>query len=170
MYNKHNIAIAKVASQSEIRPELACIAFYGDRTIATDSFRAIEMSATGEKKETPILYTRRSLETLKLKKGETVDDETIPVKPAATENDYPDMDKVFERTEGKKYATVKVNAKYLADICDILKNLDPFQAITLKIPMDSAYEPVIIEASNARAMANGEEKQTARALLMPMNH
>lgn len=171
MYNKNNIAIRKVASRSSIRPELACVAFYGDRTLATDSFRAVEMSATGKKKGKPDLYTARSLEAVKLKKGETVDDKTMPVKKAVgITNDYPNLDEVFKRTEGKPYASVRVNARYLAELCDLLKGLDPYEAITLKVPTESPYQPVIIEADNSRGPSGKEAKQTARAVLMPMNH
>lgn len=168
MYNKNNIALHKVASPSTIREELACVAFYGDRTVATDSFRLIEMSATGKRREKPDLYTARSLQTVKLKKGETVDDKTIPVKTAATADGdrYPEYEQLFTRAEDKKYAEVKVNAAYLAEICTILKGLDPFQAITLKVPTDNPLDMIIMEASGPGI--NGA-KQTARALLMPFS-
>lgn len=168
MYNKHNIAIHKVASRSSIRAELACVAFYGDRTVATDSFRAIEVSAAGKKKAKPVLYTARSLQTVKLKKGECVDDQSIPVKSAeGIDNEYPDLDAVWKRTEGKDYASVKVNASYLAELCELMKGLDPFQAITLKVPTGGLGLPIILEATDKKAL--GEETQTARALLMPIN-
>lgn len=170
MYNKNNIAVAKMASKSTIRPELACVAFYGDKTVATDSFRLVEMSATGKRKETPVLYDAKTLATVKLKKGESVDDKSMPVKPALVHGDkYPEYEQIFKRTEGKKYAEVKVNAAYLAEICAVLKELDPFQKIVLKVPTESAYEPVIIEAESGLP-AGDEPRQRARALLMPFNH
>lgn len=168
MYNKHNIALHKVASRSSIRPEFACVAFYGDRTVATDTFRLIEMSATGKKKEKPVLYTARSLETVKLKKGDEVDEKTMAIKPAdGIEHDYPDVDKILQPLDDRKYAEVKVNAAYLAEICTILKGLDPFQAVTLKVPTEATYYPIVIEARGP--MPKEGEPQRARALLMPMN-
>lgn len=169
MYNKNNIAVAKVASKSSVRPELACVAFYGDRTVATDSYRLIEMSASGKKRETPTLFYAKDLMTsMKVKKNEgySVDEESIPLKPL-TENDheYPSIDMLFDRVKGKEYVEVEVNAGYLAEICTILKELDTFGKVTLKLPVGSTYEPVILEAVNK----DPKNVQTARALLMPMS-
>lgn len=172
MYNKNNIAIWKIAAKSQIRPELQCVAFYGDRTIATDSYRAIEMSATGKKRTKPTLYMSRSLEIVKLKKDETIEEDALPIKPGEIENAYPDIDAVFNRTNDKKYAQVVVNAEYLADICTLLKGLDPFKGITLQVPIESAYDPIIITADNSRGTGSGKDEvaiQKARALLMPMS-
>jgi DNA polymerase III sliding clamp (beta) subunit (PCNA family) len=44
MYNKHNLAIAKIASKSSVRPELSGVYFTKDETVATDSFRLIEIT------------------------------------------------------------------------------------------------------------------------------
>jgi len=172
MYNKNNIALAKVASTSTIREELACVAFYGDKTVATDSFRLVEMSASGKAKKTPVLYPAKALKAMKPKKTDEYDDKSIPVKPAEAKGDrYPEYEQIFKRTEGKKYAEVKLNAEYLADLCTLLKDLDPFSAITLRVPIESRYEPVILEADSVRKVKKeGEQVQRARALLMPMNH
>lgn len=44
IYNKHNLEVAKVASKSDMKPELACVLFMPDKTVATDTFRLVEMS------------------------------------------------------------------------------------------------------------------------------
>ena len=44
LYNEHNLAVAKIASKSEIREELAGVYFTKDKTTATDSFRLLEVS------------------------------------------------------------------------------------------------------------------------------
>ncbi len=168
MYNKNNLGVAKVASKSTIRPELSCVAFCGDRTIATDSFRLIQMSANGKKKNVPILYRADEIKKLKLKKDETIDESAIPIKMATIGSaEYPNTDTIFDSLKNKKYVGVRVNAAYLADICNVLKDLDPFQAIVLKVPVDEKYAPIIITAETQKK--NGEAEQTARALLAVMN-
>jgi len=44
LYNKHNLAVAKIASKSGTREELASVFFSKDKTAATDSFRLLEVS------------------------------------------------------------------------------------------------------------------------------
>jgi len=44
LYNKHNLAVAKIASKSGNREELASVFFSKDKTAATDSFRLLEVS------------------------------------------------------------------------------------------------------------------------------
>lgn len=44
LYNEHNIAVAKVASKNTVREELSGVYFTKDKTVATDSFRLVEMS------------------------------------------------------------------------------------------------------------------------------
>ena len=44
MYNKNNLAVAAIASKSSIKPELASVLFTKDATVATDSFKLVEIS------------------------------------------------------------------------------------------------------------------------------
>lgn len=159
-YNKNNIAVLKIASKSEIRPELACVAFYGDRTVATDSYRAIEVSARGDKKETPTLYPAKLLKAVKLKKDERIFEELLGIVPMP-ENAYqfPDVDKATEANTALEYTTIKINAEYLEEILNVLKNVNPLKSVTLKLPKDSPSKPLLIEAVG--------KEQSARALLMP---
>lgn len=46
LYNKHNIAVAKFAAKNDIIPELAGVLFMKDKTVATDSFRLMEVSTS----------------------------------------------------------------------------------------------------------------------------
>lgn len=162
MYNKNNLAVAKVASKSSIRPSLACVAFYGDKTVATDSFRLIEMSADGEGLETPELYHADVVKGIKLKKGETID--SIPGEQGANGDTFPLYEHVIADAEKHAYRDIMVNAEYLAEICTILKDVHPFKKIKLSIPVAGTQYPVIITAQGAR-----ETDQKARALLMPFN-
>lgn len=44
LLNQNNLNVCKIASKSETRPELAGVFITKDKTVATDSFRLIEMS------------------------------------------------------------------------------------------------------------------------------
>jgi hypothetical protein len=170
MYNKHNIAVAKVASGSRIKPALACVAFYGDRTVATDSFRLIEISATGKKQKVPTLVYASDLKVLKLKKDEEIGHKKVAALGAALGSelkgeDYPDIDQILDRGNDDEYVEVRLNAGYLAEICTILKGIDPFNTITLKVPTGKPYRPIVIEAESKPK--EYQIKQKARALLMP---
>lgn len=167
MYNKNNFAVGKVASKSTIKPELGCIAFYGDRTVATDSFRLIEMSATGKKLETPILYEADVIKKgVKLKKGETISMmKDIPVKASPWHGDnYPQIDVVLKTLDRAEYVEHVIQAEYLEEILNVLKHVDTrYGRVTLKVPVEQG-KAIVITAVNT---TTGEERQTARALLMP---
>lgn len=48
LYNKHNLAVAKIASKSDCRPEISGVFFTKNATVATDSFRLIEISCPSD--------------------------------------------------------------------------------------------------------------------------
>lgn len=146
--------------------ELACVAFYGDRTVATDAFRMIEMSATGKKLKTPVLYNAEALKGVKVIKGVDIDLKDIKVKPANVHGDkYPNIDMILKNADEQEYIEHNINAEYLEEILNVLKRVDgTFKKVTLKIPKEK-YKPIIITAENTK---KGSE-QKARALLMPMN-
>ena len=165
MYNKNNIDILKVCSKG-IKPELRCVAFYGNRTVATDSFRLVEMSADGEAHE-PVMYSADLLKTVKLKKGETIDQEGIEargLKPVAAT--YPEVDYVIkEQTQGD-FVEVKLNGRYLAEVATLLSKLNVFEKVTLKVPVDGGVarpgRAIIVEAQ-------GKDDQRTRGIIMPIN-
>jgi hypothetical protein len=122
------------------------------------------MSAKGKKLDTPVLYFASDLKKLKLKKDETVDAKSIKIKPANIKGEeYPKVDSILYPEKCKDYIEVKVNAEYLADICTVLKTLDPFNQVTLKVST-SPHAPIVIVAQSKE-----KDGQTARALLMPIN-
>lgn len=52
LYNSLNLEVVKIASKSEMKPELAGVLFKNDRTVATDGFRLLEITTpTGVKPE-----------------------------------------------------------------------------------------------------------------------
>lgn len=50
LYNSLNLEVAKIASKSEMRPEIAGVFFKQDRTVATDGFRLLEVRTPADVK------------------------------------------------------------------------------------------------------------------------
>jgi hypothetical protein len=46
IYNEHNLAVAKIASKDERRPAITGVYFMKDKSVATDSFRLLEVSVS----------------------------------------------------------------------------------------------------------------------------
>lgn len=44
LYNQLNLDVGKIASKSEIKPEFACVYFTKQKTVATDSYRLLEVT------------------------------------------------------------------------------------------------------------------------------
>lgn len=160
MYNKNNLAVGKVASTSKIKPELSCIAFYGDRTVATDSISLIEMSAEGIRSAEPILLDAEQALKTKLKKDQKIallDIENFLQVHAG----YPEVDRVLEEAEKNDSQSIWVNGKYLADVLLVLAKLHPKQQVELLIPK-MPNKPLLLKA------CTGDKKQRARGLVMPV--
>lgn len=165
MYNKNNLAIAKVASRSGIKQVLQCVAFYGDRTVATDSFRMIEMSAKGDKLPEPELFFSGDIKKIKLKKGETIEhNKLVNVEKLIAGEKWPDVDVVLKREKEREHVEIKVNAEYLEEILSVLKNVNKLKSVTLKVPTAPGHA-LIIEALSTDPM----NVQVGTGLLMPFN-
>lgn len=167
MYNKHNLAISKVASKSFIKPALSCVAFYGNRNIATDSFRVIEMSADGDKHDI-ILHQATIVSVKKLKKNEKCTREELNAQEI--KDTYPDIDTVMDAqfsNKEKEYVSLKINGVYLAEVCKLLSDLSPFATITLEIEKTGNVQNAIRITSHNGNNRGQDVTQTARALVMP---
>lgn len=159
MYNKNNLLVHKIASKSSIKPELKSVAFMGDRTIATDSFRVIEMSVPDGQVEETVLIDADVVG--KFKSVPKIFNE-VAGELQKVEAMYPDTDEVFKRHENRKdTVTIKINAEYVEQICSIMKHLSKFKDVELTIAKDDPTAAVVFKAGN--------DKQKARALVMPMN-
>jgi hypothetical protein len=163
-YNTNNLAIHKFTSKSSIRPEFQCVAFYGDRTIATDTFRLVEVSAHG-KEHPPILHRADDVKNRKVKKGEAVEREALQLYPV--EAQYPEVDIVLKREfeNGNEYTQFTVNGEYLAEIAKMASTLSKHKKITLAVPRDGGTSALRIVAVGDMA---GNEGQRVRAIVMPM--
>ena len=167
MYNKNNIAIAKIASKSSIKLELACVAMYGNRTVATDGFKLVEMSATGEAHPLVLFNAEHLKSTVKLKKGETITEKDVPLKEIGGEN-FPDVDIILRQfkqvDDPESYTSINLSAEYLEQVLSVVKNLNAFKQVTLSVPT-GPRRPILITAE----CKNKGIEQTARALVMPHN-
>lgn len=163
MYNKNNIAILKVASKSGGR--FQAVAFYGDRTVATDSFRMVEMSATGKAHPVQVRDSYTLKKEVKIKKGETVSLKDLPDRKPPFGDDFPNVDQVFKQhfdqvDDEERYSTISLNAEYLEQVLALLKNVSKYKTVKISVPTGPG-RPVLLRATS--------EDQTARALVMPHN-
>lgn len=160
MYSKENLGITNIASKTSIKPALSCIAFYGDRTIATDSVRLIEISADGEKKDTPTLYHAALVKAVKLKKEEMITEAQLGITP--TDEAYPDVDSVIDpafKDTNKVWA--RCNAKLLGGTL-IEASKAGATLIEIGIDKDGQVKPILIKSYGQQA------KKNVRAIVMPL--
>ena len=174
MYNKHNIAGAKFASKKSIKPEMGSVAFYGNRTIATDSFRLLEVSAEGEAHEPKLLPAKEVARLVKLRKLGKLDEvieldriEQIVGQEAKVMN-YPDVDQVLKSAEANPdYIEVNLNGRYLAELALAISKMSPYEAVKMRVPT-SPGRPILLYSYLVK-QEKGKPQQAARGLVMPMN-
>lgn len=172
-YNRHNLAVAKFASKSTIRPEMSCVAFYGNRTLATDSFRLVEVSADGEAHDISLRYAH-DVKARKVGKYERIELDGLQafdVTPMLGDR-YPDVTQVmksqFENSD--EYVTVKVNGAYLAEIAKTLADMSYCGQVTMQVPIENERCARAVRLfAEAKTGKREQVTQTARALLMPIN-
>lgn len=162
MYNKHNLLPLKMVSKLNFKPELASVAFYGNRTVGTDSFRLLEVSSTDTEDkalEEPVLIHKDELKQIKLKKDETTDIPNLPHQDGR----FPEIDIILKEDPDQQYATIKVDGKLLGEMLQAMATINPFNQVELRVPVDSPYKPIRLTATDNKT------KQVARGLVMPQN-
>lgn len=65
MFNQHNLDIAKITPKEQSRPEINSVFFKPDKTVATDSFRLIEMAVPKTTEEDINNYPAKSMRGFK---------------------------------------------------------------------------------------------------------
>lgn len=167
MYNKHNLLPLKFVSKLSLKPELASVAFYPNRTIGTDSFRLLEVSSLNPEENStrtgttePTIIHKDELKQIKLKKGETT---TIPNLPTIEDRTYPDVDIVMKEDLNQAYATIKVDGKLLGEMLVAMATMNPFGQVELRVPVNTPYKAIRLTATDNKT------KQVARGLVMPQN-
>lgn len=188
MYNKLNLAVGKVASKTSIKPELGSIAFYGNKTVATDSFRLLEVSAPGAALEEPVMLNANHLkgnfkmtpdkERMKFDKeykaamkqnGFLVELDEIKKKSGAEpiEGTFPKYEDIlepaFKREDDIKFS---INGKYLAEMLTIMAGTNKFAQVEFSIPQGQG-KAIVLTAKTAKT--KDSESQIVRGLIMPMN-
>ena len=171
-YNKINLAIAKIASKDNNRPELSSVFFTRNKTVATNSYMLLEVSiptaepniAGAMQSCNPFLVSASDIIKIKsesvaikhidAKAIQFIADNQIITIPRI-DGQFPDYDKIFP--QGKPKAEVIVNAKYLRTLLENLGKLS--DNITIKIHGDD--KPVVLTASYGN-------HQFSRALLIPV--
>lgn len=154
MYNKNNLAIHTCASTSGMRQGMTCVAFYGDKTVATDSYSLVQVSANGEP-HAPVLYPANLIKAVKVDKNAHIDASDMGVLPL--DDFYPEIDGVIKSALHNERTMVKVNAEYLIKVLKAMKSVS--KSVTIGIPTEPG-RPMTIECAH-----NG---QTATGLVMPI--
>lgn len=158
MYNQNNLKVLKHAGKEVgFSNKLSHVAFYGNRTVATDGFSLVEMSAEGEA-HAPVFYPATLLKAVKIPKGTTLSNNDFGL-THIERPDYPNVDAVLDEACNREDdIVIKINATYLINALSTLKDLNRFGYVTLSIPSERGRAVVV----------KGEgEKQWGRALVMP---
>ena len=188
LYNKHNLAVAKIASKSDIRPAISGVFFTDKKTVATDSFRLIEMSVPKDSKAEnfpkdnkksamrgckPFILNASYLQkNVKVKEDSIaishIDDNKVEILQVV---DGMVMPKYIPRITSEQFpdyekifptakpvAEVSVNATYLAEICELLGKLNNLNSVKIKFYGEG--QPVLIEGEGVN--------QSGRGLVMPL--
>jgi hypothetical protein len=177
--SKLQASVAQFASTSEIRPELSCIHHNGITTVATDSFRLVEIKYVGAAAtyfDKPQLYRAKDIIRAKVKTSGDIDAKrnlTTTDKGAitatyledrgVTADQYPKYESLFENESlaDKNVIEIKINGAYLASVALALSKLNDFGKITLRIPKGDSIGTRFIEMR-----ATGQDHE-ARALVAP---
>ena len=181
LWNKNNLAAAKIAAKSEIKPELACVLFTKGKTVASDGYRLLEVAAPldGGKIEGAMLGAKPFLVNAqqvakKLKPDHHNDDrvglmhldrerveflvngEVEILKPV--EGRFPEYEGLFP--QGEPVVRLKLNAQLLGELLEVMGK------------MTGAWEPVMMNIygpEKPMVIEGWTRQQPARALMMPMS-
>lgn len=175
LYNKHNLAVAKIAAKDGHRDEIKGVFFTKDKTVATDSFRLLEIDIP--KNDNPPEWAEKSMRGIKpfivgaemlkdkIKLGNEdlvaikhvhdnrveflVGEDILPI--MRIDGKYPDYESIFPRMGC--LASIKINAKYLAETLEILGKLGGTTSeVTMKVFNNKM---VVIEAGTLNQKGRG---------------
>lgn len=161
IFNKINLLAYKFCSKASIKPEMKAVAFYGDKTVATDSFRLIEITVPGgEKLAEPILIDKDTV-----KPFTSAPKVFLEVNPKLEKvvGKFPNYTEILDQATSRQDDIVfSVNGEYLEQACSILKQMSKFKEVVLHIPREP-NKAIILKAKSSTS------PQEATVLLMPMN-
>lgn len=166
MYTKQHLLVAKIASKSFIKPELACIAYYGDKVIATDTFRMLEIPVEdGVALAEPDL---RLASSAKMPVGFLKVDEPLGVKPRSA-GKFPDTTFVTKKMSEGEFITLKVNGKLFGELLTQMSKLNKYGTVTMRVPiveLETANRAILLEAP----MGDINKGLKATGLMMPIHN
>ena len=128
MYEQKHIDIPRRI----VSERLPNVAFYGNKVVATDSFRLIEMEADGEAHES-VQFPAQMLKAVKIPKGFKMNEDDFKLQPD-TESKFPDYMQLSEKWDKEEYIEVCLNGNYLAELCSQLAKLHSHKKVVLRIP------------------------------------
>lgn len=156
MYTKENLLVNKIAAKKSVKPELNCIAFYKNRTVATDSFRLMEVP-TKDDVELADDIDMRLADTVKMPAGHVAIDEPIGYRVAGT---YPDVDTVMERSGQGEFIELNLNGKLFGELLVQMSKMNKYGKVTVKVPTEKG-RAIMLEAPYLK-------DKPAKGLMMPM--
>lgn len=170
MYNIKNLAPLKVLSKTSTNLALTGIAFYGNRTVGTDSFRLLEVSARGEPHEPQIIdksFIRTSMFDKKIINFDLDHIQNVTNTKPNPHIQYPNIDLILKEDSDIEYATVRVDAKMFGELLVAMSTIGKYGEVEIKVPINQKQKPIHIYAHDSNP--NHTERQTAHGLMMPTN-
>lgn len=163
MYTKENITIKNLAGKFM---SISNIAFFGNRTIATDSFRLIEVEALGEAHD-PVLYPAHLMPTLNSMPKGSFNHEDLGLKEFDGQP-FPEVDTVINKQFGEKadMETTVVNAKLLGET---LIAMSRSGAEYIEISVSSGDGQAVLAETFFGDRPHMKKQKKVRALVMPIN-
>ncbi len=158
----------KITSKSSIRPELSAIYFAPNKMVATDSYRLIEVKKDIVFKGNPRPIKAKGFKgtkTVSIDDNDLIHDGDKLIQGERVDAEYPKYERVIPT--GKPIFSIKVNAKYLAEIiaeADAQAGSDYNH--TVRLDFYGEHRPMLITPITKEEKPRGDTK--VRALLSPI--
>lgn len=186
LYNQNNLNVAKMASKSDIKPELASVFFTKTKTVASDSWRLLEVttpkhgaypedfSADAMRGVKPFMVDAKRLLAIKIPPSKMHERNVLALKHVADNSvsflnnngdilaapringEYPEYERIIPN--GQPIAETKLNGQLLGELLLLLAKIGKAEAVTLKFHGEG--KPLVIEATN--------DEQSGRGFIMGM--
>ena len=193
LFNSINLSVAKMASASNIREELASVIFMKDRTVATDSFRLLEITtpknlnvedfpkvdgASAMRGFQPFMVSAKALKEIKIpKKAKMPVMESVAIKHVdnnrveflTTNGESADI-KNIKRTNGQfpDYEKIFPTEKPLAEVELNGMLLAELLEVMSKLDRMSKVKIKVFALNKPIVIEAKSEIQEARGMIMPM--
>jgi DNA polymerase III sliding clamp (beta) subunit (PCNA family) len=195
LYNKNNLAVAKIAAKDDIRPEISGVFFTKDKTAATDGYKLIEVSVDKSytSQDFPIVNHKKILHNCppfiipaeEVKKIKLPANKSLPVvENLAIGGVYPEQvelittnlesgeSRLVKRIQGRfpDYEKIFPQGKPRAEISINGKFLEELLSILSNLDTTHAVKIKFYDNEKPLVLEASNENQKARALLMPLKN